>query len=225
MNDEKVFQRQVDLVKPTELLFPITVIGCGGIGSWTSLFLAKMGAISLTLIDFDKVEAHNAPSQLYGPDDVGSHKVSALQQIISTFTGTTPIPFVGKVSEYAAKGLPFGRVVICAVDSLDERRKIWEIVKSLLAPGGIDLYIDARMGGEQLRIMCISPYNADSILKYEKKMENIKQKEDPTPCTGRSIVYGTGTVGTFVASRVKRFAKRQPIEFDEMFSMETLERV
>lgn len=222
MNTNKVYRRQLDIVKPTELLFPITIIGAGGIGSWTSFSLAKMGAFSLTIVDFDKVEEHNIPSQLYSPEDVGMSKVDALQKIIRIFTGRTPIPFNGTIQEYAGSGLPFGRVVICAVDSLEERRKIWEMIKPLL--GGIDLYIDARMGGDQLRLLCVSPFNADSIVKYQKKMEST-QKADPTPCTARSVVYNTSIIGGMIASIVKRYAKKEDIDFDYMFDIAKLERV
>jgi hypothetical protein len=222
MSHNKVYRRQLDIIKPTELLFPITIIGAGGTGSWTAFALAKMGAYSLTVIDYDRVEEHNTPSQLYAVEDVGRDKVSALQEILLKFTGKPIIPFSGKAQEYAGAGLPFGKVVICAVDSLEERKKLWEIIKPLL--GGIDLYIDARMGGDQLRLLCVSPYNADSILKYQKKMESTAPA-DPTPCTARSVIYNTFLIGGMVASIVKRYAKKEDVEFDYMFDIANLSRV
>lgn len=222
MSTQKVYKRQIDIIKPTELMFPITIIGAGGIGSWTAFALAKMGAYALTVVDFDKVEEHNTPSQLYGMDDIGLSKVDALQKIIRVFTGKTPVPFSGTAQEYAAAGLPFGKVVICAVDSLEERKKIWEIIRPLL--GAIDLYIDARMGGDQLRLICVSPYNADSVIKYQKKMEK-PGVPDPTPCTARSIIYNTFLIGGMVSSIVKRYAKKQDVDFDYMFDIARLERV
>jgi hypothetical protein len=222
MSDDKIFKRQLDIIKPIELMFPISIIGAGGIGSWTAFALAKMGCLSITSIDFDKVEEHNLPSQMFAPEDVGLSKVDALQKIIRTFTGTTIIPFSGKVQEYIASGLFLGKVVICAVDSLEERKKIWEMIKPLL--GGIDLYIDARMGGDQLRIICVSPFNADSIVKYQKKMDS-PILPDPTPCTERAVVYNTFMIGAMVASIVKKYAKKQDLDFDVMFDLVNLERV
>lgn len=220
----QAYRRQQDLVKPNELLFPITILGVGGIGSWTAFYLAKMGAMALTVVDFDKVEEHNTPSQIYSPDDIGTSKVDALQKIINRFSDRqiTPIPFSGTAQEYAASGLPFGKVVIGAVDSLEERKKIWEVIRPLL--GQIDLYVDCRMGGDILRILCVSPYNADSVIKYQQKMDS-KAKADPTPCTARSIVYNTGMMGAMIASRIKRYAKQEPIDFEYSFAVETLERV
>lgn len=222
MSIENIYKRQLDIVKPSELGFPITVIGAGGIGSWTTLALAKMGADTITVIDFDTVEEHNLPSQFYSPEDVGKSKVDALQIITRTFTDAVPVPFNGKFEEYIASGLPLGRVVICAVDSLEARKKIWEVVKKLF--GMVDLYIDARMGGDQLRVLCVSPYNADSIVKYQKKMDSTAPA-DPTPCTARSIIYNTFTMGGMIASIVKKYAKRQEIDFDYLFDLANFERV
>lgn len=222
--NSNIYKRQSDLITPNQLLFPITIIGAGGIGSWASLALAKMGAISLTIIDFDKIEIHNTASQVYGADDVGRSKVDALQEIINRFTHrqVTPITFFGTAAEYSASGLPFGRVVISAVDSLEERKKIWELVRPLM--GAIDLYMDCRMGGEQLRILCVSPYNADSVLKYQKKMD-APVTADPTPCTSRAVSYNTFMIGGMIASLVKRYARRETIGFDYMWDVARLEKV
>lgn len=222
--NSNIYKRQTDLITPNQLQFPITIIGAGGIGSWAALALAKMGALSLTVVDFDKIEIHNTASQIYGADDVGRSKVDALQEIVNRFThrAVTPIPFVGTAAEYAASGLPFGRVVISAVDSLEARKGIWEIISPML--GSVDLYMDCRMGGEQLRIICVSPYNADSVLKYQKKMD-APVTADPTPCTARAVSYNTFMIGGMVASLVKRYAKREPIGFDHMWDVARLEKV
>jgi molybdopterin/thiamine biosynthesis adenylyltransferase len=221
MSDEETFKRQLDIIKPAELTFPITIIGAGGIGSWTTFALAKMGAHSLTIIDFDNVEDHNTPSQLYSPDHIGQSKVDALQVIIKTFTHTPIISFNGKVQEYAAMNLPFGDVVICAVDSLEERKKIWNIVRMSL--GNVDLYIDARMGGEQLRILCATPADQESVKKYQKEMDSTTPA-DPEPCTARAVVYNTFVIGGFIASIVRKYAKQEKIDTDYMFDCALLER-
>jgi len=49
-----IYKRQTNLVKPEELDFPILLIGCGGIGSWTLLALRKMGCSNVAVVEFDK---------------------------------------------------------------------------------------------------------------------------------------------------------------------------
>ncbi|MEK6569249.1 MAG: ThiF family adenylyltransferase, partial [candidate division NC10 bacterium] len=80
--------RQIDLVEPEALEIPVTMIGCGGIGSFSALALAKMGCVHLTVYDDDRVEEHNIPNQLYRLSDVGQLKVICLAEIIKDFTGT-----------------------------------------------------------------------------------------------------------------------------------------
>ena len=55
------------------------VIGCGGIGYWTAIFLAMMGAKSITLIDGDNIESSNVPRLPVGVRHIGQMKVRVLK--------------------------------------------------------------------------------------------------------------------------------------------------
>jgi len=57
------------------------LIGCGGIGGWLSLSLAKTLKTQdkLVLIDGDKLEEKNLDRQLFDSKDIGEFKVKALQ--------------------------------------------------------------------------------------------------------------------------------------------------
>lgn len=61
---------------------PICICGVGALGSILCDTLARQGFKTLKVIDFDRVEVHNLNTQLYGMDDVGQLKVTALQQKI-----------------------------------------------------------------------------------------------------------------------------------------------
>lgn len=207
---DKIFKRQTDLVNPKELTFPILVIGAGGIGSWTVLTLAKMGCSNITVVDPDKVELHNLPSQFYLPDQVGQNKVDALQANVEEFTGVKITALAVKFEKYSqpineALGLNNSKVIICAVDSLKTRQKIWEILRENTE---WDCFIDARMGGEVLRIFVVNSLFKPSMDKYEKSL-NTKAKEHEEPCTGRAIVYNTQIAGGLVANIVKKYAKHE----------------
>lgn len=56
----------------------IGVIGCGGLGSWIGLGLARMGARTLTFVDPDRFDRSNAPRQFMFVDDLGEPKARAL---------------------------------------------------------------------------------------------------------------------------------------------------
>jgi molybdopterin/thiamine biosynthesis adenylyltransferase len=73
------FSRQEALgVTPETLDRTITVVGAGGLGSPTVIGLAKTGFRRIRVVDFDKVEPHNIPTQFFGKDDVGLMKADAL---------------------------------------------------------------------------------------------------------------------------------------------------
>lgn len=57
----------------------LTVCGAGAVGSNLVNNLVRQGIRKITVIDFDRVEAHNIGTQIYTESDVGMFKVEALQ--------------------------------------------------------------------------------------------------------------------------------------------------
>lgn len=219
MNLTKIFRRQLDLVKPKELEFAITIIGGGGIGSWAVFALAKMGCSNLTVVDFDKVEDKNIPSQLYKLSQVGQFKAEALKESIKDLTGVEIKTVTKKFQEYLQNGYASPKAIICAVDSMDERIDIWRalLAKWMEAPD-MECYIDARMGGELLRILVVNPYDDNSLRYYEKKLFP-SSKASKEPCTAKSIVYNTFICGGLIANLIKKYAKKEEVKFDLIFDI------
>lgn len=61
----------------------ILLIGCGGIGSTTSLLLAGSGVGHITIIDGDRIEESNLNRQLFWRrSDVGAYKADVLKEIL-----------------------------------------------------------------------------------------------------------------------------------------------
>lgn len=61
----------------------VGVIGCGGLGSWVALALARMGVRRLTLVDPDRFDRTNAPRQFVMPKDLGEFKALALARNVA----------------------------------------------------------------------------------------------------------------------------------------------
>lgn len=57
----------------------LTVCGAGAVGSNLVDNLTRQGVRQVTVIDFDRVEAHNVGTQTYAEGDVGAFKVEVLQ--------------------------------------------------------------------------------------------------------------------------------------------------
>lgn len=208
-----IYKRQGNLIRQDQLSFPILLIGAGGIGSWAFTALKKMGCSNITVVDFDRVENHNTASQAYTIHDVGELKVWALAKEDKRYGESFEKFFSERVDPE-----PCYPVVICALDSMDARIRLWDIIKER---NDIDLYLDARMGGELLRVYAVDPLDTNAIKFYEKKLYP-SSKADPLPCGSRSIVYTTLFAGAVVASYVKKYARKEPIKAETIMDFSTM---
>jgi molybdopterin/thiamine biosynthesis adenylyltransferase len=206
--------RQSDLVETEALEIPITMIGCGGIGSFSALALAKMGCTHLTVHDDDRVEEHNIPNQLYRLCDVGQLKVISLAEIIKDFTGTGVDARPERVQGQRLQG-----IVISGVDSMEARRRIWD--RSIRYKAGVTAYIDARMGAEVARIYTVRPSDPDHVRFYERTLYSDDEALQ-LPCTAQAIVYNGFGIASLVAAQVKRVAMGEVWKREIIFDQKTL---
>lgn len=188
--------RQQDLFRPEQALSPVTLIGAGGVGSAIGLLLAKMGVPKLAVFDFDTVEEHNLPSQLYRREDIGRPKVEALAEIAKSFADGQIEPRAERFADQPLTGL-----VISAVDSMDVRLSIWE---RLRFNPDVELYVDTRMGANLAVIHCVRPCDPDDVKRYERHLYPSSEASD-IPCTARAIVYNTFGVASMVGSIVRKW--------------------
>lgn len=198
------YLRQYDILNPNELIYPITIFGAGGIGSPTAFILKKMGALRVTVYDFDKVESHNIPNQaFYKEGDVGELKIDALSKNILEFTGTSIKTVNEKITENSLGIHNLEGIVIAALDTPEARRIVWNAVK---INSKICLYIDGRIGGEVLQVFTIRPGQISDIEIYER---NLKSKDEAAelPCSAQTIIYTPFITAGIIASKIKRWIK------------------
>ncbi|HZY31582.1 MAG TPA: ThiF family adenylyltransferase [Candidatus Methylomirabilis sp.] len=208
------FSRQTDLVEAEALETPVTMIGCGGIGSFSALALAKMGCVHLTVYDDDRVEEHNIPNQLYRPSDVGQLKVTCLADIIKSFTGAGIDVRPERVQAQRLRG-----IVVSGVDSMEARQRIWE--RAIKYRAGVAAYIDARMGAEVARIYTVRPVDPDHVRLYERTLYSDDDALH-VPCTAQAIVYNGFGIAGLVAGQVKRIVMGEACPFEIIFDQRTL---
>lgn len=186
------YKRQLDLVDYDKLDFDIAVLGSGGIGSWATLLLAKMGCQNISIVDDDEVEEHNVASQFYKTDQLGQPKTKALAENVMEQTGTEVLEYPISLENEA---ITDNSLVVIATDSMEARRNINNKIKNL------DVYvIDARMGGLQLEL-----YNCHASQYYKTLVED--KDITPEPCTGKSISFNCATIGSFIAHYVKLYSE------------------
>lgn len=174
------YWRQLDLFAPDKFTDEIHVIGVGATGSYVVYLLAKMGIKKIHVYDFDDVEEHNLPNQLYRLKDVGRSKVEALREIILEATGTDIIIH----NEAVTGSTKLKGIVFLLVDSMDVRRDIW--VGALKFKLAVKLMIETRMAIDNGRIYAIMPSSPKDIRLWESTLYSDDEAEE-SPCTNRSI--------------------------------------
>ena len=124
----------------------IIIFGQGGIGSHLSFFLSRAGA-NLIVVDFDKVEEHNLAGQLYGKDDVGKSKTSAIADVLTRLCGN--VNLIALDEQVKSKGgdwrsLIADQDVVCvSFDNIAARKLVYEEWKKT-GKGG-SLFVDGRI--------------------------------------------------------------------------------
>lgn len=188
------FKRQLDLVDYDKLAFPITILGVGGIGSWTALMLAKMGCQNISVVDDDQVEEHNVASQFYKPNQLGNSKTGALNLNVLEHTGVEIMEYPISLQE---KAIEEKSLVIIAVDSMKARKQICEQIEKR------NIYvIDARMGGLQLELYNCPANQYRTTLVEEEAVQHEK-------CTGKAISFNCATIGSFIANYVRLYSRQE----------------
>lgn len=207
LNHEISYTRQADWFNPSEHpTAQVTLVGVGGIGSPTALALAKLGIPKLTLIDPDTVEEHNLPNQMHLRETIGQPKVYAMaEQLMAVSSTDVDSRFIAIGSEGwegSQESYPSLRgLVISGLDSMEARVNLWEqcLKNNLRVP----LYLDARLGGENIVVYAVKPHDPDHIAYYESTLYTDEEAK-PAPCTRQSII----DVGFAVASLLTRAVRR-----------------
>lgn len=187
----------------------VTIVGCGGIGSFTAHALAKLGIPSLTLVDFDVVEAHNIPNQLYDTSDLGHLKVERLAAFIEDTTHAEVRSVDGQIGPHGVvihsgpgegSTLPLSGIVISALDSMNARQMLWEQVRGQF---GVSLLIDGRLGGQNIVVYTSIPVHMPDIEGYAATLHSDEDGLD-MPCTGRNVI----DVGYAMAAIITRHVRQ-----------------
>ncbi len=127
MNDQQLL-RYSRRVEGQEVLLGSTMllIGMGGLGAPTALYLAAAGVGHLIIADFDTVELSNLQRQvIHHTNDIGKLKVDSAKQKMQAINPTIKITSVSDLDENnLPKWLELCDIVLDGTDNFDTRFKI-----------------------------------------------------------------------------------------------------
>lgn len=182
----------------------IAIIGCGAIGSYTAVSLAKMGMQRFLIYDHDKIEEHNLPNQFFNCADVGLSKVIATRNMMSLFNEEAEIFMGGEFTE--KDSLQGCHIVVCSVDTMKARKTIFKNAKK----DDVQLFIDTRMGALEGQVYAVDMEDPKEIKEYEKSL--FTDKEAVTGrCTERAIIFTVLGISSIVCSLIVKALKEEEI--------------
>ena len=145
------------------LATPIVVGGAGGIGSWLTLFLARMLSDTLLfLYDYDTVEEVNMAGQLFGKRHIRMSKVLAIQDVVTEYTDYTKLS--AQNEKYTVDSLK-SPIMFSAFDNMKARKVMFNNWSSEAPKHKNAIFIDGRLLAEQLQIFFVTPKTAE---RYQK---------------------------------------------------------
>ena len=180
---------------------PIMVIGCGAVGSFAVLALAKMGAENIVVYDGDDVDIVNMNNQFYRFKDIGMNKAVALRALVHDFTGID-------IKAHNTFATPetlasFTGVVISAVDSMKVRSQLFrECVDARW-------WIDPRMSAEKYNQYVVDMRSTTSRDSYLKTLYTDSEAVSER-CTAKSTIYTALVSASMICKAVKNLVMREP---------------
>lgn len=211
---EQQFNRFKDAPWFPQAQEPVLIGGAGGIGSWLTFFLSRIGFTPI-VYDFDVIEEHNLGGQLFRASDIGKHKVMALSEIARDFCGTEISSFIQKID---LTNTPTHYFIFSAFDNMRARKDLFETWKRSI-PGCpvTPIFIDGRLELEQLQIFCVTP---DRIADYEARLFDDSEIED-APCTlkqsSHTAAMIASTMSAFFTNHIANLYERENNRFIPFF--------
>ena len=192
------------------------MLGCGAIGSSAAMQLSRLGASHFCLYDDDVVEEPNIGVSQYNINDLGLHKVDALNNHLIDILGHDL-----NINRYRERFSEFywqnrNDVVILGFDSMKSRLDAVEVLckNKKFSPLAI---IDGRMGAEHYQ-----QYSFENP-KYDKYVKTWYSDDDGSsePCNMKATSYCSNMSGSFIANTVRKVLKNQPFEAALSFNFPT----
>lgn len=184
----------------------IHVVGVGATGSHIVDTLASMGIWNITVYDYDKVEDHNLPNQVFKLQDVGKFKVDALKQHVKEKMGFD-IKAVNKKVQ-AIETLS-GYLVLCA-DSMQSQKEI--MLSSARMNRKVKYVLETRMGIDQGRIYLFNPSNKIHLKRWSDEWYSDDNAVE-SPCNVKAIACTAKLIASLAASKIVMLNKRDDVGY------------
>lgn len=129
----------------------VTIGGVGGIGSWLTLILAKMGFQTMSIYDFDVVEKHNLGGQFFSLRDAETRarKTTAIINTVGKIAQNIRIDNYGKFEESNYTN----NITFACFDNMEARKHMFESWKKKLSEDArLEFVSEAKNGFDAVQL-------------------------------------------------------------------------
>lgn len=211
------YSKQETLFRPSNYSGRINIIGCGACGSWLAFFLLKMGFKNIHVYDYDVVEEHNIPNQLFKESHIGSLKVRALKNIYNEFffddderLVVHPDP-ITSTNANRLKGVIFN-----AVDSMAARQYIYERAYKY---GQAELLIEDRLSVYGGYIYTLGKDLERHENEYEKTFYEDEDAEVSACGISQTALPAAVTTASIMIMQLISWIKKENVHFKVLYTI------
>jgi len=183
----------------------IVVGGAGGIGSWASLFLARIGH-HLYIYDMDIIDETNLGGQLYGQDQIGTNKAEATKENIEYFCGDDA--HVTLYERYEEKDGIVTPIMFSCFDNMAARKTMFE---KWAAYDKREAFVDGRMLAEVGNVFLVQKGEEDA---YREKLFDDSEVEE-APCSFKATSHCGALTGSQMVSVLNNYLTNKKSGFND----------
>ena len=186
----------------------ITLVGAGGIGSWTALLLSRLSPYKINIYDYDTIEPENLAGQLYSSRQIGLLKSAAISQILYYFTNnnhTTYMGLRGRLGDdIALFDIKNTHILITGLDNMSSRNTAFNIFTKKLDSQGdkTEFLIDGRLSADKLQIFCIHREDKQNLDLYNREYLFSDTEAEPTVCTYKQTSHMASMIASLISNIV-----------------------
>lgn len=168
----------------------VEVCGIGGIGSYVSMYLSRIGT-PIIVRDNDTVENLNLAGQLFPISCVGMTKVRAIDKVCKGFAPECNITLMGEL--ITERTILQSNIVFSCFDNMHSRKTLFELwLKKCEETSTVDnpgLFIDGRLAAESYQIYVIPFTDKNRIKLYQEKYLFSDEEMDKTLCSYKQTTH------------------------------------
>jgi len=179
----------------------ILLAGVGGIGSWAAMLLSRIQPNSISIFDDDIVEFENLAGQLYMMSNIKHFKASSTAHNLIEFSNYSKTNvFNEKYTGQMSKD-----IMICGFDNMKARKLyfdcwLWHVNTIEKDKRSKCLFVDGRLGLEELQIFSIRGDEPKNIERYINEYLFDDSEAEQVPCSMKQTSFMAAMIGSLITN-------------------------